>query len=117
MSIRLLSYPATPMLLLIALYTSFRPGAEGRVHTFALLAMSAIGATELVLGVVAAFRKDRLRPLRVASHGLSALGGLGLGYALLDGFNTAVFVAGALLLGSGLIMLTFMIRNEQALED
>ena len=102
MRIRALSYPATLPLVLAAAYTWFAIAPELRLQSFAMLAMTAVGATELVLAAVSATRR---RPrAEILSHVLVGVGGLVCGYALLEEYQPIALAAGALLFGFGILL-------------
>jgi hypothetical protein len=68
------------------------------------LALTAIGASELYLALVA-WRRQGSR-IELSAHLLLAAGGLLMGYALLGGLRTIPFIVGSALFGAGIIVTT-----------
>ena len=104
-------YPGTVMLILAAVYVLLRRDLTNPIQVFAMLALTAIGATELCLAILAvagarATRRDAIH------HALIGLGAAGMGYALLGTLDGVVFTAGALAFAFGMIMVTRRLRLE-----
>jgi hypothetical protein len=97
-----LSYIGTVPVLLSALYAMFA-NVTSRMHFFATLAMTSIGASEVVLFLHAVIR-DRRVSGSVVRHGLLSVGGLLMGYALLHNLSPIEFVTGALCFASALLI-------------
>ena len=96
------TYPATLPVALAAGYTWFAIAPESRAQSFAMLAMTAVGAAEMVLAAVATLRRQSRT--EVASHLLVGIGGLACGYAMLDDYRPVALAIGALIFVSGLIV-------------
>jgi len=95
------TYPGTLPVALAAGYAWFAIPPESRAQSFAMLAMTAVGAAEMVLAAVTTAR--RLPRTEVASHLLMGVGGLTCGYALLDEYRPIALTVGALAFASGII--------------
>jgi peptidoglycan/LPS O-acetylase OafA/YrhL len=104
MKLRLVTYQATLMIVIAAIYVWLRSAPGERLQTFAMLSLTAIGATELALAVIALFRRRAQHGKQIISHLLAGAGALAMGYGLLDGVSMPFFVTGALLLGTGVIL-------------
>lgn len=104
MKLRLVTYPATLMIVIAAIYVWLRSAPGERLQTFAMLSLTAIGATELALAVIALLRRRARDGREIIAHLLAGAGALAMGYGLLDGLSTPFFVAGALVLGTGVIL-------------
>ena len=95
------TYPGTLPVALAAGYAWFAIPPESRAQGFAMLAMTAVGAAELVLAAITT-RQHRLRT-EIVSHLLVGVGGLTSGYALLDEYRPIALTVGALAFASGII--------------
>lgn len=104
MRMRVFRYPATPMLLIIIVYAFMRIPADERVRMVALLSMTAIGATELVLAAIVMIKDRSVRNAAFASHFFLAVGASTIGFALLEPTRTGLLALGSLLLASGLLV-------------
>jgi hypothetical protein len=102
MRIRALSYPATLPLLLAAAYTWFAIGPGLRLQSFAMLSMTVVGATELVLAAVGTMRRQPR--LEILGRVLVGAGGLVCGYALVDEYQPFALAAGSLLFAAGIVL-------------
>jgi len=100
---RLVSYPATLMLIVAAAYTMVRVNPSERASVFAMLSLTAVGATELVQAAVRLISRERFGSAGAASL-VTGTGALVMGFAILDGLATIPFVIGSLLYGGGLLV-------------
>jgi hypothetical protein len=100
---RVLSYPATSMLLLAGIYTLIQVAPSNRMRVFAMLAMTAVGATELIYAAAHALGRS-LAPESGLVPLLVGTGAILVGFSLLDGIATIPFVIGSLLFGFGLLL-------------
>jgi len=95
-------YPATIMVVLAGIYAMLQP-AGARSVTFVLLAMGAIGATEVVLGLASAISGNR-NAMELGSHFLMGVGALGVSFAQLNGTPAVVYMVSAAMLTVGLLL-------------
>ena len=102
--VRLLTYPATFMMLIAGLYVWIQVAPGSRAETFAMLALTAVGATEVVNALAQLVRRDGSRS-KGATHVLTGGGSLLMAYALLANSAHAPFIAGGLLFTAGMLLL------------
>jgi hypothetical protein len=101
---RIFASPAILMSILAAIYVVVRVPEGHRSRVLALLVMTIVGVVEILGAVTRLVRQDP--PMLIAAaRAVSGVGALLVGYALLGGTVTFVpFVAGALLLTTGMLM-------------
>lgn len=103
MRMRLLTYPATLMIAIAGVYVAVRVAPGHRLQTFAMLAMTSVGITELVMAATRVGRGTTFGYLGVANV-VTGLGALVVGYSLLGKVSAIPFGIGALLYAAGAII-------------
>ena len=100
--LRVLSYPAIPMMLIAAIVVAVHVPYGHRLQTLTMLSSASFGATEIVFGVLAVMSSP-LRGGAPAAHMLSGSGALLISFAMLSEVWIAPFIAGCLLFSAGIL--------------
>lgn len=98
----LVTYPATLMVAIAAVYVVARVEPGHRGSTFVMLSMSAIGATEAFLVATSFIRRARL--IVVAGQALMGVGALMIGYAALRGAPSVWSILGSLVFAAAAVV-------------
>lgn len=98
--IRILIHPAVVIMAIGAVYVWLRLPSGERAEFFTVIAMTAVGASELVAAGVG-FALKRHSGLQRHAHLVTAVGALMVAFAALDGVRLVPWIVGGILLSVG----------------